>query len=125
VFARVRLVWRQFFRGVGERMPKGLYARSAVIVILPMLLLQIVVSWVFMERHYQLVTRRLSEAVVRDIGSIISVIEVQSSFADSRCYQDIILYRDSPVIEFRMMVDWHEQHKALKLAFPAFQKVWV
>ena len=51
-------------------------------------------------------------------GPVRSVIEVQSSFADSRCYQDIILYRDSPVIEFRMMVDWHEQHKALKIAFP-------
>ncbi|MDR3495794.1 MAG: ATP-binding protein [Ancalomicrobiaceae bacterium] len=63
-------------------MPKGLYARSAVIVILPMLLLQIVVSWVFMERHYQLVTRRLSEAVVRDIGSLISVIETFPQDAD-------------------------------------------
>ncbi|MDR3373955.1 MAG: ATP-binding protein [Ancalomicrobiaceae bacterium] len=63
-------------------MPKGLYARSAVIVILPMLLLQLVVSWVFMERHYQLVTRRLSEAVVRDIGSIISVIETFPQDAD-------------------------------------------
>jgi len=68
-------LWRQFGRMLGERMPKGLFARSILIVVLPMLILQTVVFWVFMERHYQLVTRHLSEAVVGDIAAIISVIE--------------------------------------------------
>ena len=72
---RLRLMWRRLARGFGDRMPKGLYARSLLIVILPMLILQTVVFWVFMERHYQLVTRRLSEAVVSDIAAVISVLE--------------------------------------------------
>ena len=56
-------------------MPKRLYARSLIIVITPMILLQSVVAFVFMERHWQTVTQRLSEAVVRDIAAIIDMIE--------------------------------------------------
>lgn len=73
--ARLAGAWRKFARAVGESMPKGLFARSLLIVVLPMLILQSVVAYVFMERHWQLVTRRLSEAVTRDISAVISVLE--------------------------------------------------
>ncbi|MET0168823.1 MAG: HAMP domain-containing protein, partial [Aliihoeflea sp.] len=56
-------------------MPKRLYARSLIIVIAPMILFQSVVAFVFMERHWQTVTQRLSAAVVRDISAIIDMIE--------------------------------------------------
>ena len=56
-------------------MPKGLYGRSLIIIIAPMVLLQGVVAFVFMERHWQTVTQRLSEAVTADIAAIIDVIE--------------------------------------------------
>ncbi len=56
-------------------LPKGLYARSILIVVMPILILQAVVAYVFMERHWQLVTRRLSSAVVRDVAAIIEVID--------------------------------------------------
>ena len=56
-------------------MPKRLYARSLIIVITPMVLLQSVVAFVFMERHWQTVTQRLSQAPCRDIAAIIDLIE--------------------------------------------------
>ncbi|MCE1237781.1 MAG: ATP-binding protein [Hyphomicrobiales bacterium] len=56
-------------------MPKGLYARSLLIVVLPMLILQSVVAYVFMERHWRLVTGRLSEALARDVAAVIDVVE--------------------------------------------------
>jgi two-component system, OmpR family, osmolarity sensor histidine kinase EnvZ len=56
-------------------MPKGLYGRSLIIIIAPMVLLQGVVAFVFMERHWQTVTQRLSEAVTADIAALIDVIE--------------------------------------------------
>ena len=59
-----------------SRMPKALFTRALIIIIAPMVLLQSVVAYVFMERHWQLVTRRLSAAVVRDIGSVIDVMEL-------------------------------------------------
>ena len=60
---------------IGQSMPRGLYARSLIIIIAPMVLLQSVVAFVFMERHWQTVTQRLSTAVTRDIAAIIKVIE--------------------------------------------------
>jgi two-component system osmolarity sensor histidine kinase EnvZ len=54
-------------------MPTGLYARSLLIMIVPMVILQTVVAFVFMERHWNTVTRRLSAAVVQDIASLIDV----------------------------------------------------
>lgn len=56
-------------------LPKGLYARSILIVVMPILILQAVVAYVFMERHWQTVTQRLSAAVASDIAAIIDVIE--------------------------------------------------
>src|ERR1700732_3928588 len=54
-------------------MPTGLYARALLIMIVPMVILQSVVTFVFMERHWNTVTRHLSAAVVQDIASLIDV----------------------------------------------------
>src|SRR6195256_4634084 len=54
-------------------MPSGLYARALLIMIVPMVILQTVVAFVFMERHWNTVTRRLSAAVVQDVASLIDV----------------------------------------------------
>ena len=47
--------WRRPLRHLlavfGERMPKGLYARALIIIIAPMVLLQSVLTFVFLERH--------------------------------------------------------------------------
>ena len=71
----VRRAWHRFWRLVSYYMPKRLYARSLIIVIAPMILLQSVIAFVFMERHWQTVTQRLSEAVTRDIAAIIDMID--------------------------------------------------
>ena len=55
------------------RMPQGLYARSLLIIVTPMVLLQAVVAFVFMERHWQTVTDRLSASVTQDIAALIEV----------------------------------------------------
>lgn len=53
--------------------PKGLYPRSLLIIVMPMVLLQSVVAFVFMERHYNSVTRRLSAAVSQDIAAVVAL----------------------------------------------------
>lgn len=70
---------RQFIRTIRYYLPTGLYTRSLLIIILPMILLQGVVAAVVMERHWQLVTERLSSAVTRDIAAVIALIEVEHS----------------------------------------------
>ncbi len=66
---------RRFGQIFSGWMPKGLFARSLIIIIAPMILLQTVIAFVFMERHWQSVTERLSAAVVRDIAGVVDVID--------------------------------------------------
>jgi len=70
-----RLNLRRLGAALTSGLPKGLYARSILIVVMPIVILQSVVAYVFMERHWQTVTRRLSSALTRDIAAIIEVIE--------------------------------------------------
>lgn len=64
-----------FGQWMARFMPKRLYARALIIIIAPMVLLQSVIGYVFMERHWQMVTERLSTAVVSDISAIIDILE--------------------------------------------------
>ena len=76
---------RPFPRFIQRFLPKGLYARSLIIIIAPVVLLQCVVTVVFMERHWQMVTQRLSTAVVRDIAAVTDLVQRQppgSSYAE-------------------------------------------
>jgi two-component system, OmpR family, osmolarity sensor histidine kinase EnvZ len=66
-------------RTLYKYIPKRLYARSLIIVIAPVIVLQSVLVFVFMERHWQTVTLRLSAAVTRDIAAIIDMIETYPS----------------------------------------------
>src|SRR5579871_2318287 len=75
LIARTREAWRRAARAVAELLPKGLYRRSLLIVVLPMVLLQTAVTLVFMQHHWELVTRRLSEAVARDVGALTDLYE--------------------------------------------------
>lgn len=67
--------WRRWLRWLRRQLPTGLYARSLMIIILPMIILQAVVTYLFMERHWHMVTERLSSAVTRDIAAVIDVME--------------------------------------------------
>ena len=68
-------------------MPKGLYARSLLIIIVPIVILQTIIAYIFMERHWQTVTQRLSKAVTGDIAAIIDVIE---SYPQGAEYDEVI-----------------------------------
>jgi alpha-mannosidase len=56
--------------------------------------------------------RRLEDGPVR------SVVRAESEHGTSRLRQDFILYRGLPRLDVNLTLDWHEQHRALKLRFP-------
>lgn len=78
--------WKRISRWLRRQLPMGLYARSLLIVIIPMVLLQSIVAFIFMERHWQLVTQRLSAAVSGEIAAVIDLIDA----APNGDYADII-----------------------------------
>src|SRR3979490_3112986 len=81
-------------------MPTGLYARALLIMILPMVILQTVVAFVFMERHWNTVTRHLSAAVVQDIASLIDVYQVYPQDKDRAQLRRIAQQRLELVVDF-------------------------
>ncbi|VAW13539.1 Osmolarity sensor protein EnvZ [hydrothermal vent metagenome] len=66
---------KRFGKRLAHYMPGGLYARSLIIVVAPMVLLQAIVVLIFMERHWDAVTRQLSAAVTRDIALLVRLYE--------------------------------------------------
>ena len=76
--AALATLWSWIRRTATELVPTGLYARALIIIIAPIVLLESVVAFSFMERHWQSVTRRLSEATARDVAALIDVYETYS-----------------------------------------------
>lgn len=68
-------VIRRLRRRINATLPKGLYTRSLLIIIIPMVLLQSVVAFLFMERHWDRVTHRLSQGLAQDVAALIDVYE--------------------------------------------------
>lgn len=77
---------RRIMRFMGARLPKGLFARALIIIIAPMVILQSVLAYAFMERHWQTVTRRLSAAVTQDIAALI---DVAQSYPQDRDFETL------------------------------------
>jgi two-component system osmolarity sensor histidine kinase EnvZ len=61
--------------GVKRYLPKGLFQRSLLIIVLPVALMQAAVTWAFFEQHWQTTTARLSESVAGDIAMVVDLYE--------------------------------------------------
>ena len=56
-------------------MPRGLFGRAALILILPVVTLQLVVSVVFIQRHFEGVTEQMSGGVARELQYLMSELQ--------------------------------------------------
>jgi two-component system osmolarity sensor histidine kinase EnvZ len=81
-------------------MPTGLYGRALLIMIVPMVVLQLVVTFVFMERHWNTVTRHLSAAVVQDVAALIDVYKDYPQDKDRALLRRIAQQRLGLVVDF-------------------------
>ena len=98
--ARARELHDRASATVKSVMPKGLYARALVIIIAPMVVLQSVVAFMFMERHYNLVTQRLSAGVVQDIATLIEVYKLYPQEPDHAKLRRIAQEKLGLVVDF-------------------------
>lgn len=81
-------------------MPTGLYARSLIIIVAPMVILQSVIAFVFLERHWNTVTRRLSAAVTQDIAGLIDMYGSYPQDRDLATIRRIALQRLNLDVDF-------------------------
>lgn len=64
------------FKWLKQMMPRGLYGRGAMILLLPIVSMQLVVSVVFIQRHFERVTQQLT-------GSMLLELQMLDSWVDS------------------------------------------
>jgi two-component system osmolarity sensor histidine kinase EnvZ len=58
-------LWPRFLK---RRLPTSLWGRSLLIIVLPVLVMQVAVTWVFFDAHWRTVTARLSDGLAGDIA---------------------------------------------------------
>lgn len=58
-------LWPRFLK---RRLPSSLWGRSLLIIVLPVLVMQVAVTWAFFDMHWQTVTARLSDGLAGDIA---------------------------------------------------------
>jgi two-component system osmolarity sensor histidine kinase EnvZ len=102
---RVADGWRRMARWLNSILPKGLYARALIIMIVPMVILQSVVAYVFLERHWNLVTKRLSSGVVSDIAALIDVYNTYPRDVDDARIKKIAQDRLGLAVDFLPLTD--------------------
>jgi two-component system osmolarity sensor histidine kinase EnvZ len=71
--ARFRIALKRY-------LPKSFLGRSIMIIITPLIVVQVVSTWIFYDRHWDTVTRRLADSVATEIALIINT---QSYFRGS------------------------------------------
>jgi two-component system osmolarity sensor histidine kinase EnvZ len=52
-------------------LPKSLFGRSLMIIITPLVLLQIISTWIFFDRHWDTITRYLASSIAGDIAWVL------------------------------------------------------
>ncbi len=68
-------------------MPKSLYARTALIVVLPIFLLQSIVTYLFLDRHGEMVSGNLSATIAGNIALITRLYEEAESHGDQQAVE--------------------------------------
>ncbi|MBP8247902.1 MAG: two-component sensor histidine kinase [Phenylobacterium sp.] len=97
---RLRLSPVRLQRLIKRSLPTTLFGRSLLIIILPVALMQVAVTWVFFDAHWQAVTSRLSEGLAGDIAWAVES------------------YQDDPTPEsFARIADRAERSMSLSMAF--------
>lgn len=64
--------------------PRGLYGRAALILIVPVVAIQLVVSLAFIQRHFEGVTRQMTQSLVIELTFMLDEAERGGSAADVR-----------------------------------------
>ncbi|MBS8225987.1 ATP-binding protein [Vannielia litorea] len=63
------------FSWLKRSMPKGIYGRAALILLLPIVVLQLVISIVFIQRHFEDVTQQMTDSLLLELRHLTAEVE--------------------------------------------------
>jgi two-component system osmolarity sensor histidine kinase EnvZ len=92
-------VWARVLK---RRLPTSLWGRSLLIIVLPVLVMQVAVTWAFFDMHWQTVTARLSEGLAGDIAW------ASESYADDPTPANLAVIADRAQRSMSLSVDLRE-----------------
>lgn len=64
-------------------MPRGLYGRAALILLVPIISLQVVVSVVFIQRHFEDVTRQMTQSLALELGFLLEEVNTADTLIEA------------------------------------------
>ncbi|MDF3413564.1 HAMP domain-containing protein [Sulfitobacter sp. M57] len=67
------------FLWLKQYMPRGIYGRAALILLLPVVIIQLVVTVLFAQRHFEGVTHQMTDTVLRELALVQEVVEAAPS----------------------------------------------
>jgi alpha-mannosidase len=70
----------------------------------------------FEKQHWDL--DKADEIKLVESGPLRAIIQIKNHFQNSTFVRDIVVYAGVPRVDVKMMVEWHEKHILLKVAFP-------
>lgn len=71
------------FGWLKQFLPRGLYGRAALILVLPVITIQLVVSVVFIQRHFERVTRQMTASMMREVVLVLDRVEAAPGPAEA------------------------------------------
>jgi two-component system, OmpR family, osmolarity sensor histidine kinase EnvZ len=63
------------FEFLKRYMPRGIYGRAALILLLPVVFLQLLVTVIFAQRHFEGVTHQMTDTVLRELTMVVQTVE--------------------------------------------------
>ncbi len=60
---------------IRRMLPRSLLGRAVLIIVTPLILLQVISTWVFFDRHYDTITKRLAQGLAGDVAAVVTLIE--------------------------------------------------
>ncbi|MFT3689487.1 ATP-binding protein [Paenirhodobacter sp.] len=63
------------FGWLKQMLPRGLYGRAALILIVPVITIQLTVSVAFIQRHFERVTQQMTETMIREVELLIDRVD--------------------------------------------------
>ena len=98
------------FKWIKSYMPKRLYFRAALILVFPVVFLQLIVSIVFIQRHFEGVTVQMTRTVSAELNLITDVIDREGAVAAQQIARSLgmsmsIVALDTEFVERRRIYD--------------------
>ncbi|MDD3182147.1 MAG: ATP-binding protein [Alphaproteobacteria bacterium] len=101
--ARFNQILRTYlsFRWLKRMMPKSLYVRTILILVIPTLLALAVATFVFFDRHWYTTTTRLTHAVAADVGVVVELLNQAPSDEDRQAIRTLAEHKMDLTVSFK------------------------